>query len=292
MTIRWRAWPSTTTIAAIAVVVVACSSSDSDIGDADRESPEDDEDAGSSGGGSTACEEGEGATAHFSFFVTSLAGLRRLSGSENGFGGDLRFGYDDGLSGADAICTQLAESAFPGAGCKTWHAFLSVTEGPDGNPVHARDRIGEGPWYDRVGRLVAMTKEDLLQPWPVGADPAIMYDLPNEHGVPNHDPDGTGIVDNHNSVTGSNDQGMLYNSDWAFTCHDWTSAVGTDGTPAIGFSWRGGAALLFGGWYFSAFGTEGGCAPIINLLDSMDFSIRGIGARGGYGGFYCLALEP
>ena len=251
--------------------------------------------AGSSGTGSgtNGCPHGEGATAKFSFFVTSLAGLRRLSGSENGFGGDLRFGHSDGLSGADAICTRLAEDAYTGAGCKTWRAFLSVTKGPDGNPVHARDRIGAGPWYDRAGRVVAMTRDNLLQRWPVGADPAIMYDLPNEHGVPNHDPDGTGKVDNHNTITGTDSQGMLYSPDWAFTCHDWTSAVGTDGAPLIGFSWRGGAASFPGsGWFFSAGGTEGGCAPIINLTDAMDFSIRGIGARGGYGGFYCLALEP
>ena len=147
---------------------------------------------------------GEGATAHFSFFVTSLAGLRRLSGSETGFGGDLRFGKEDGLSGADEICRQLAEDAFEGAGCKTWRAFLSVTQGPDGGPVHAGDRIGDGPWYDRIGRLVAMNKTNLLQAWPEGADSAIMLDLPNEHGVPNHDPDGTGVVDNHNSITGTN----------------------------------------------------------------------------------------
>jgi hypothetical protein len=239
------------------------------------------------------CQEGEGTTEHFSFFVTSLAGLRRLSNSEDGFGGDLRFGKEDGLSGADEICRQLAETSYPGAGCKTWRAFLSVTAGPDGEPVHARDRIGEGPWYDRLGRLVAMDKDDLLQAWPAGADPAIMLDLPNEDGVPNHDPDGTGIVDNHNTVTGSAEGGMLYSEDWAFTCHDWTSKVGEDGTPMIGFSWMGGAGSFPGtGWYFSSGITEGGCAPIINLTDEMDFSIRGIGARGGYGGFYCLALEP
>lgn len=248
--------------------------------------------AGGSGGTGSADCTGEGATEHFSFFVTSLAGLQRLSGSADGFGGDLRFGMADGLSGADEICRQLAETAYPGAGCKTWRAFLSVTKGPDGDPVHARDRIGEGPWYDRIGRVVAMNKSDLLQPWPVGADPAIMFDLPNEDGVPNHDPDGNGFVDNHNSVTGSNAEGMLYDADWSFTCHDWTSAVGEDGTPTIGFSWNGGAAMFPGsGWYHSDI-TEGGCAPIINLTDAMDFSIRGIGARGGYGGFYCLANEP
>ena len=246
--------------------------------------------AGSGGSGGECM--GEGATEHFSFFVTSLAGLQRLSGSEDGFGGDLRFGEADGLTGADEICRQLAEASAPGAGCKTWRAFLSVTEGPDGNPVHARDRIGEGPWYDRLGRLVAMTKTDLLQPWPVGADATIMFDLPNEDGVPNHDPDGNGLVDNHNTVTGSNAEGMLYVEDWAFTCHDWTSAVGTDGTPTIGFSWNGGAAMFPGsGWYHSDI-TEGGCAPWVNLTDAMNFEDRGIGARGGYGGFYCLANEP
>ncbi len=247
--------------------------------------------SGGTGGTGAACT-GEGATEHFSFFVTSLVGLQRLSGSEDGFGGDLRFGKPDGLSGADEICRQLAETAYPGAGCKTWRAFLSVTMGTDGNPVHARDRIGDGPWYDRLGRLVAMNKTDLLNPWPVGADAAIMYDLPNEDGVPNHDPDGNGEVDNHNTITGSNAEGMLYDGDWSFTCHDWTSAVGEDGAPTIGFSWNGGAAMAPGsGWYHSDI-TEGGCAPIINLEYEMDFSIRGIGARGGYGGFYCLANEP
>jgi hypothetical protein len=242
--------------------------------------------------GGASCADGDGKTEHFSFFVTSLAGLRRLSKSQNGFGGDLRFGHDDGLSGADEICRQLAADSSPGAGCKTWRAFLSVTKDKSGKPVNAKDRIGEGPWYDRRGRLVAMNKTDLLQDWPVGADPIIATDLPNEFGVPNHDPDGTGEVDNHNTITGTNADGDLADSDWYSTCHDWTSSVGEDGEPVIGFSWKGGAAEAPGsGWYFG-FITEGGCAPIINLTDDMDFSIRGIGARGGYGGFYCMALEP
>jgi hypothetical protein len=43
----------------------------------------------------------------FSFFVTSLKGLQEISGSQTGFGGDLRFGQvgaGAGLRGADAIC--------------------------------------------------------------------------------------------------------------------------------------------------------------------------------------------
>ncbi|HMI93600.1 MAG TPA: hypothetical protein VK509_19640, partial [Polyangiales bacterium] len=229
---------------------------------------------------------------HFSFFVTSQAGLERLSKSKNGFGGDLRYGEANGLAGADKICRELAEDAYEGAGCKTWRAFLSVTKDASGKPVHAGDRIGDGPWYDRRGRLVAMTKDDLLQPWPRGADPAIAFDLPNEFGVPNHDPDGNGKIDNHNTVTGTGAGGTLYSDDWSFTCHDWTSKVGTDGKPMIGFSWKGGAANIEGSLWYGSEITEGGCADIVNITNSMDRSIRGIGALGGYGGFYCLALEP
>jgi hypothetical protein len=43
---------------------------------------------------------------HFSFFVTSIDAMRELSGNPNGFGGDLRFGQSDGLSGADEICRR------------------------------------------------------------------------------------------------------------------------------------------------------------------------------------------
>jgi hypothetical protein len=187
----------------------------------------------------------------FSFFVTSLAALQALSGNPEGFGGDLRFGQPDGLSGADEICRQVSLRSMPG-NIKTWRAFLSVTKGPAGEPVNAMDRIGEGPWYDRVGRVVAMTKEDLIQTRPRGADPAIINDLPNEDGVPNQNPDGTGNVDNHHMLTGTNTSGRVYGSDWSSTCHDWTSSIGTDGRPHCGRSWptgggNGGPMIRDGG---------------------------------------------
>jgi hypothetical protein len=159
-----------------------------------------------------------------------------LSGSQSGFGGDLRFGKADGLSGADEICRQIAETSQPGSGAKGWRAFLSVTKGVDGKPVHAIDRVGEGPWYDRRGRLVALTKADIMESRPKGADPLIANDLPNEDGVPNHAPDGT-LVDNHDILTGTNASGRLYSDDWSHTCHDWTSSVGRDGQPRVGHSW-------------------------------------------------------
>ena len=95
----------------------------------------------------------------FSFFVTSLSAMRALSGSQNGFGGDLKFGETGdgaGLRGADKICATIADRSMPGSSAKKWRAFLSTSS------VDAKDRVGDGPWYDRKGRLVAMDLQGLL----------------------------------------------------------------------------------------------------------------------------------
>ncbi len=227
----------------------------------------------------------------FSFFVTSLKAIQSLSKSQKGFGGDLRFGQADGLAGADEICRQVAETSMPGSGSKQWRAFLSVSKGPDGVPIHAMDRVGAGPWYDRLGRLVAKTRADLAQSRPRGADAAILNDLPNEFGVPNHNPDNTGQVDNHDTLTGSDAQGRLYCSDWSCTCHDWTSSVGKDGHPRVGHTWPRGTGEMAN--WISAL-DEAGCGAGINLVETgpPDPSNPTVGSGGGYGGIYCLALTP
>jgi len=53
--------------------------------------------------------------------VTSYAAIQRLSGKAEGFGGDLRFGMADSLSGPDELRRRTAETSPPGAGSKTWH---------------------------------------------------------------------------------------------------------------------------------------------------------------------------
>ena len=68
-----------------------------------------------------------------SFFVTSV-GL--------GKGGD--FG---GLAGADAHCLAFGDRA-GAVGTQTWRAYLSTQARPGQPAVNARDRIGEGPWYN------------------------------------------------------------------------------------------------------------------------------------------------
>ena len=74
-----------------------------------------------------------------SFFLTSAG---------PGNGADL-----GGLEGADAHCESLAESV--GAGGRTWRAYLSTSN------VDARDRIGDGPWYNSRGVEIASTVDNL-----------------------------------------------------------------------------------------------------------------------------------
>jgi hypothetical protein len=239
---------------------------------------------------------GGAALPHFSFFLTSLRALRELSGNDNGFGGDLRFGETGpgaGLRGADKICAAIAERSMPGASAKQWRAFLSATADEDGNQVDAIDRIGDGPWYDRIGRLFAKKKRELLQVRPVNADPAIKNDFPNEDGVPNHDPDGTGDVDNHETLTGSNDQGRLYSA--TATCADWTTSDGSpaNGRPRVGHSWPRGMDGVMANWI--SCWDEAGCAARVYLQEYPPVGpagCDGVGCAGGYGGFYCFALTP
>lgn len=241
--------------------------------------------------------------ARFSFFVTSLRALVELSGNSQGFGGDLRFGETGagaGLRGADKICTAIAERSMPGSGAKVWHAFLSATNDGSGNVVHAINRIGNGPWYDRLGRLLANNRTELINTRPINADPAIINDFPNEDGVPNHAPDpGMGQVDNHDMLTGSNSQGQLYSM--TATCLDWTSAMGNtalEGRPRVGHSWPragggGGGGGGSGAHWINAL-DEAGCRAGISLIE-MGPPIPSnptVGSGGGYGGFYCFAMEP
>jgi hypothetical protein len=229
----------------------------------------------------------------FSFFVTSQVGLIALAPDANGFGGDLRFGETTGLAGADKICTTLAESSMPGSGAKQWRAFLSTTAGGENDgPIHAIDRIGTGPWYDRNGRLVANDVAGLIGTRPDG-DPQAVEDFANELGEPNHSPGGV-TVDNHDTLTGSNDQGQLDSDNSDDTCGDWTRNDMPLGSPMMGHSWpRNPDNLDMGAHWMSEHDAQG-CLPKVNTEsdgggpDGCD----GVGCGGGYGGIYCFALNP
>ncbi|MGC4094150.1 MAG: hypothetical protein QM756_40815 [Polyangiaceae bacterium] len=259
--------------------------------------------ATSSSGGSTST-----TTTHFSFFVTSVGAMKTLSGNAQGFGGDLRFGETGtgaGLRGADKICTTIAEMALPGSGSKGWRAFLSAkSAGSGGAVVHAKDRIGAGPWYDRMGRLVSQNLTNLLQRRPTDADAAIINDLPNENGIPNHSDGASGCTgnacpDNHDTLTGCAADGSLYTQTTNPTCDDWTTVVGSAGKPRVGHSWPrtttgggSGGGNDMANWMSAL--DEAGCAAGINLVEMGPPNAANptVGSGGGYGGIYCFALSP
>ena len=247
------------------------------------------------GGTATAC--ATDAETKFSFFLASQAALQKDSGQTDGYGGDL-----GGITGADAICQRIAERSSACQKNKVWHAFLSTPT------VNAKDRIGKGPWHDRLGRVVAANLTNLLTERPTGADAAIINDLPNEEGVPNHAPNGT-QVDNHEILTGTGTDGNVYKQSssgggfpmgdtscgprneetWnnnAATCWGWTSKE-PKGCPRVGHSWpRVGSGV---GWI--SVWNEGGCAPGGTLADTGGLDgTRRVGSAGGYGGFYCFAV--
>jgi len=245
--------------------------------------------------------EGEGADL-FSSFIISYEALQReameqgLPNPELGLGGNL-----GGIEGADAICQRAAEYSTVCAQNKIWHAFLSTST------LDAIDRVGNGPWYDRLGRKIADTTDDLLNERPLNIDDAIATDWPNEFGVPNHNPDNQGDVDNHEVLTGSGEDGRLYSQqgtgnygspdgcndfEWTeahATCNDWTSSE-EEGCPRVGHSWYTGQGGS--GRHWISVWNEGGCARGVNLIQmgGIQMDNKSVGSAGGYGGYYCFAV--
>jgi len=233
----------------------------------------------------------------FSFFVTSMAALWALSGDdindlEGGFGGN--FG---GLDGADAICQGIA--AATGNGERTWRAFLSATDDGEGNPVHAIERIGDGPWSDANGRLVASGIEGLLADARPDGDEQTINDLPDECGVPL-----SALGDSHDVVTASGTDGMLFQDNLEATCNDWTTSDGSVGQSQGGGPGGGGGPLRCGHSFPRQSGGPGGnngqqwlsdhplrgCGKGANLIQNGPGEGNCIGCSGGYGALYCFSL--
>src|SRR5258708_40102338 len=141
---------------------------------------------------------------NMTFFVTSAG---------PGKGADL-----GGLEGADAHCQKLAATV--GAGGKTWHAYLSTNTNlaaPD-KTVNARDRIGNGPWQNSKGDVIATSVEDL-------------------HGANNKLSQATGLTERgnklpgvgftpnyHDIMTGSQPDGTAFPGNMNMTCANYTSS--------------------------------------------------------------------
>lgn len=270
--------------------------------------------SGGAGGGGATCPTAN--EEKFSFFLISNAELIRQGGPDStgmfsAYGGNL-----GGIEGADKICQTAAQHVSPCQSNKVWRAFLSTPT------VNAIDRIGTGPWYDRNGRLWSANLTNLVGDRPTDADPAIKNDIPNENGVRNQNPDGTGNVDNHEITTGTGSDGKAYtqsgastggfgadacgpdvgatSSTWSVeraTCWGWTRNT-NEGCPRQGRSWCTNPSCTpkgsgSGTNWLSAWNAVG-CAPGGTLAQTggAPAGSRKIGAAGGYGGFYCFAVRP
>lgn len=121
-----------------------------------------------------------------------------------------------GLVGADAHCQKLAEVV---GSDKTWKAYLSTSL------ENARERIGEGPWHNAKGTLIAQNIASLHQ-----ADTNFITKTNglNEKGEMVN---GRGDTPNrHDILTGSTVDGLLAVDQ---TCGDWT-LEGEDGAAMVG----------------------------------------------------------
>jgi hypothetical protein len=190
-----------------------------------------------------------------SFFVTSTG---------SGRGGDL-----GGIAGADQHCQSLAAAA--GAGGKTWHAYLSAPASGGSPAVNARDRIGNGPWVNAKGVVVAQDLAELHGSNHIGKETAL-----DEKGNPVKVRPAT--PNQHDILTGSNPDGTLSTQAADTTCKGWTSSsegsaivghvdrTGTNPDPVRNVSWN------------ASHGTPG-C------------STEALAKVGGGGLFYCFAVK-
>jgi hypothetical protein len=196
---------------------------------------------------------------NMTFFVT---------GAGPGKGADL-----GGLEGADAHCQTLA--ARHGAGGKTWRAYLSTQEAPGKPAVNARDRIGNGPWQNFKGQVVATSLNDLHSDNnKLGFDNSL-----TERGqiIP-----GVGFAPNrHDALTGSTPEGRAFPAAEDRTCRNWTSS--TQGAAMLGHIDKKGLRddPPSRSWNSShpSRGPDGGCSQS---------DLRG---TGGDGLFYCFATQ-
>lgn len=186
------------------------------------------------------------------FFVTSRG---------SGRGGDL-----GGLAGADAHCQALAKAE--GSGDHTWRAYLSTSAGPNRPAVNARDRIGNGPWYNAEGTLVATGVDDLHNSNKFGKELAVTERLDQVNGV--------GDTPNvHDILTGSRPDGTAFGPGDDLTCGNWTSSGA--GRAQVGHHDRRGQGAGVSSWN-SAHASRG-CAQ------------QNLAATGGAGLFYCFAID-
>ena len=175
-----------------------------------------------------------------------------------------------GLAGADAHCQNLA--MLSGAEDRTWRAYLSTTATDDAEAVNARDRIGEGPWYNFDGVLIANSVEELHgENNPINKETGL-----DENG---NQVNGRGDEPNlHDILTGSTAEGMASVEERDTTCSNWTSES-EEGSTIVGHHDRLGPDTLETATSWNAAHGSRGC------------NLENLNGTGGGGLLYCFATD-
>ena len=195
------------------------------------------------------------------FFITSAG---------PGKGADL-----GGLEGADKHCQSLGAAA--SAGNRTWRAYLSTQGSSLSDPkvVHARDRIGAGPWYNPKGVMVARNVEDLHS---AGNKLTKQTALDEKGQIVNGR---TEKPNKHDMLTGSRTDGTAFASSPPFsdmTCGNWTKS-GAEGSAMIGHHDRAGPIDHAWAVSWNSSHPTRGCSQ------------DALRSTGGDGLFYCFAVK-
>jgi hypothetical protein len=192
------------------------------------------------------------------FFVTSVG---------PGKGADL-----GGLEGADRHCQSLAQAA--GAGNRTWRAYLSTQGSALNDPkfVHARDRIGPGPWQNAKGAVIARNVDELHS----ASNNLTKETALDEKGQPVNGR--TDKPNKHDMLTGSRPDGTAFPGAPFpdMTCGNWTKG-GSEGSAMTGHHDRAGPIDATWAVSWNSSHPTQGCGPVE------------LPTTGGDGLFYCFA---
>lgn len=188
-----------------------------------------------------------------SFFITSVG---------PGNGADL-----GGLAGADRHCQTLAEAV--GAGDREWRAYLSTVATDTEPAVHARDRIGSGPWYNAEGIMIAETVAELHSE---------ENNLNKETALTENGDQVNGRGDRpnmHDILTGSALDGSAFTGEGYTNCDNWTGSG--EGSARVGHHDRTGGGEHPTSWN--------------SAHNSRGCSQENLQGTGGNGLFYCFAIR-
>jgi len=203
-------------------------------------------------------------SADMTFFITS-------AGSGNG--ADL-----GGLAGADQHCQDLAYAV--GFGDVTWRAYLSTVSMGGEAAVNARDRIGDGPWHNYAGDLIAASVADLHSD---DVNLTKETTLTEKGSMQN----GRGDEPNqHDLLTGTNLDGTVYTTSEPIdmrdgttveytACDNWTSSTG--GATRVGHHDRQGGGENPTSWN--------------SAHNSRGCSQANLQATGGNGYYFCFSTD-